>query len=233
MKNKAIKILIVSFVFISYLLSIKSIFAYAEPYSYEIDGMHVYVNYGSGYQQEDNNSRIEDEDDNYREDNNYNNGNKVDNRNYENPLINNTKTPSTPSSTSSNNNSKDGNSVINNYYSLFSSFGSKTSTDNSTSSSSSDKVATNSRTVSSKDAKTSNKVVSSDSKSVNDSKYDSRYGGAIDTTGSRLSGSAYGSNFTPNTFWGWFISIILILAIIIVVRIIMRPKEKEIKQEIR
>jgi len=222
MKNKAIKILIVSFVFISYLLSVKNIFAYAEPYSYEIDGMRVYVNYGSRYQQEDYNSREEDED---KDEDNYND--KIDNRNYENPQVNNTKTSNSSSSASAN--SQGGSSVINNYYSLFSSFGSKTSTDNSTSSNSSNKVATTDKTTT-KSQDNTKTTLSSDSKNINDSRYDSRYGGAIDTTGSRLGASAYGSNFTPNTFWGWFISIILILAIIIVVRIIMRPKEKEVKK---
>ncbi len=248
MKNKAIKILIVSFVLLSLSLIIsKTSFAYTDSYS---DGynraveayMDGYNRTMNGYYNEDLKQIPQGEGDyvydnnlpndrkNYYEDGNKDNYYRDQNNDSYNSKIVNTPTQTKEVSIASGARPPQ---VINNYYSLFSSFGSKTSTDNSTSSSSSDKVATNSRTVSSKDAKTSNKVVSSDSKSVNDSKYDSRYGGAIDTTGSRLSGSAYGSNFTPNTFWGWFISIILILAIIIVVRIIMRPKEKEIKQEIR
>lgn len=243
MKNKAIKILIVSFVLLSLTLIISKVsFAYTDSYSdgYNravdsyIDGYNRAMNgYNDDLRQVPQGEReiVYDNNSSNNRDNYYEDRDRDNYYRYENDDSYNSKTVSTPTQTNNVSNASGARppQVINNYYSLFSSFGSKTSTDNSTSSNSSNKVATTDKTTT-KSQDNTKTTLSSDSKNINDSRYDSRYGGAIDTTGSRLGASAYGSNFTPNTFWGWFISIILILAIIIVVRIIMRPKEKEVKK---
>lgn len=228
MKNKIIKNLITSFVLFAVLFFAKFVVA-ATSYSYETsNGMIVYVDDGiidNDYREYDN--RYDDYNydryDRYREkeDYLYYNDEKYQNNT---PIVNTQPVRNIEPSTNSNyqGNTNSG-TTINNYYSLFSSFGSKTDKDSS--STENDKVAV------SNGSDTKDKTLSKDTSTVSNENIDEdkyyRYGGAVDVTNSNLGASAGDSGFVPHTFWGWLIVIVLLLIAIILVRIIIKSKDSK------
>ena len=111
---------------------------------------------------------------------------------------------------------KSGATIVNNYY-------------NSKDSSNSNKVATtsNSNSNSSKNVSTSN-IVKDTSSNNNSNSNDNVYGGGKDVTGSQLTALAVrgSGSFMPSSIWQWILVTFLILIIIILIRIITRPRGK-------
>lgn len=92
-------------------------------------------------------------------------------------------------------------------------------------------VNNNTSTKTSTSNTTNSKVATSTTKSANVKVAEANSG-----VYSNLGASAYGANrssgtvsFMPNTFWGWFLVVLLILAIVVLYRMIVRNKAKEAK----
>jgi len=201
MNNKTIKILIVLSIFVAFSFVSENVFAksladsYTESYNRTIiNSDDLRSRSGNGYDTSD----TQRETDN----NQYSNNDRVN--------TNTNKSTSTKSS----------GTTINNYYSLFSNYGTKTTSDNS--SSVNNKVATTTK------SKNSTSTDITDKTNTNTKETDSKYGGAVDVTGRNLGASAgVVGGFLPETFGGWLVTIFLILVLIILIRLITKPKKKK------
>jgi len=205
MKNKIIKILIVLFVFILSSLTLNKAFASSGSY---ILNRHTGINY---------NYFNDFDDESYSREDYYNND-------YNYSGLNTSTT-------------KSGATIVNNYYnSKDSSNSNKVATTSNSNSNSSKNVSTsnivkdtssNSNSNSSKNVSTSN-IVKDTSSNNNSNSNDNVYGGGKDVTGSQLTALAVrgSGSFMPSSIWQWILVTFLILIIIILIRIITRPRGK-------